>query len=59
MMALWPRKPSARRNGNCHDNAGMEAFWRSLKNEFVPHANFTTRVEARTASFDYLECFFL
>lgn len=49
---------SMSRKGNCYDNAAMEAFWSSLKNELVHRRHFTTRAEARTAIFDYIEAFY-
>ena len=50
--------PSMSRKGNCYDNAAMEAFWSSLKNELVHRRHFATRAEARTAIFDYIETFY-
>jgi transposase InsO family protein len=49
---------SMSRKGNCYDNATMEAFWSSLKNELVHRRHFITRAEARTAIFDYIEAFY-
>jgi putative transposase len=49
---------SMSRKGNCYDNAAMEAFWSSLKNELVHRRRFATRAEARTALFDYIEAFY-
>ena len=49
---------SMSRKGNCYDNATMEAFWSSLKNELVHRRRFATRAEARTAIFDYIEGFY-
>jgi transposase InsO family protein len=49
---------SMSRKGNCYDNAAMEAFWSSLKNELVHRRRFLTRDEARTAIFDYIESFY-
>jgi len=49
---------SMSRKGNCYDNAAMEAFWSSLKNELVHRRRFTTRAEARSAIFDYIEGFY-
>jgi len=49
---------SMSRKGNCYDNAVMEAFWSSLKNELIHRRHFTTRAEARTAIFDYIEAFY-
>jgi transposase InsO family protein len=49
---------SMSRKGNCYDNAAMEAFWSTLKNELVHRRHFATRAEARTAIFDYIEAFY-
>ena len=49
---------SMSRKGNCYDNAAMEAFWSSLKNELTHRRRFATRAEARTAIFDYIETFY-
>ena len=49
---------SMSRRGNCYDNAFIESFWSSLKYELVYHHRFTTRAEARTAIFDYIETFY-
>ena len=34
------------RKGNCYDNAPMESFWGTLKNELVHHRRYKTREEA-------------
>ena len=49
---------SMSRRGNCYDNAAMESFWSSLKNELVHRCRFATRADARTAIFDYIESFY-
>lgn len=49
---------SMSRKGNCYDNAAVESFFSSLKNEVVHHRDFQTRDEARTAIFDYIELFY-
>ena len=46
------------RKGNCYDNATMESFWSTLKWELVYRRKFTTHHQARTAIFDYIECFY-
>jgi transposase InsO family protein len=43
------------RKDNHYDNAFSESFWSSLKYEGVYHRKVTTRAEARTAIFDYIE----
>lgn len=49
---------SMSRKGNCWDNAAMESFFNSLKNERVHHARYQTREEARQDIFDYIEGFY-
>ncbi len=49
---------SMSRKGNCYDNAYIESFWSSLKHEAVFGRRFTTRAEARSAIFDYIEGFY-
>jgi len=49
---------SMSRKGNCYDNATMESFWSTLKWELVYRRKFTTHHQARTAIFDYIECFY-
>ncbi len=49
---------SMSRKGNCYDNAAMESFWSTLKWELVYRREFATRQQARTAIFDFIECFY-
>jgi putative transposase len=44
--------------GNCYDNAVMESFWGTLKNEWVHHQRYQTRAQARTDIFSYIEGFY-
>lgn len=46
------------RKGNCYDNAPMESFWGSLKNELVHHFRYTTRAEAEASIREYIEIFY-
>jgi putative transposase len=32
--------------GNCYDNAPIESFWATLKNELVYHQHYATRTDA-------------
>lgn len=50
--------PSMSRKGNCYDNAYIESFWSTLKLEMIYRRNFTTRREAESAIFDYIEIFY-
>jgi putative transposase len=49
---------SMSRKGNCYDNATMESFWSTLKNELVYRTEFVTRRQARAQLFDYIESFY-
>jgi putative transposase len=51
-------KMSMSRKGDCYDNAPMESFWGSLKNELVHHERFATRQQARHAITEYIEMFY-
>ena len=46
---------SMSRRGNCYDNAPMESFWGTLKNERVHHRRFETREQARREISEYIE----
>lgn len=49
---------SMSRKGNCYDNAMMESFWGTLKEECFLLEIFHTRREAKTAIFEYIEVFY-
>ena len=49
---------SMSRRGNCYDNAPMESFWGSLKNELVHHRHYATRAEAEASIREYIEIFY-
>lgn len=44
--------------GDCWDNAVMESFWSTLKNELVNHEHYKTREEARRSIFEFIEVFY-
>jgi transposase InsO family protein len=46
------------RRGNCYDNALMESFWGSLKNELVHHRRYSSRIEAEASIREYIEIFY-
>ncbi len=50
--------PSMSRRGNCWDNAVAESFFSSLKSELIKKRIFTTREQARSEVFDYIEGFY-
>jgi putative transposase len=49
---------SMSRKGNCWDNAVAESFFSSLKMELVYLVDFSTRHQARSAIFEYIEVFY-
>jgi len=49
---------SMSRRGNCYDNAPMESFWGTLKNELVHHRRYDTREQARREISQYIEIFY-
>jgi len=51
-------KASMSRKGNCYDNAPMESFWGTLKQELVHHHRYRTRQEAIRDITEYIEIFY-
>jgi putative transposase len=49
---------SMSRTGNVWDNSAMESFFSSLKIERVHRRGYRTRDEARSYTFNYIECFY-
>ncbi|SNY51222.1 Transposase and inactivated derivatives [Pseudomonas sp. LAMO17WK12:I10] len=49
---------SMSRRGNCHDNAVAESFFQLLKRERIKRRIYTTRQDARSDVFDYIEMFY-
>jgi putative transposase len=49
---------SMSRKGNCYDNAPVESFFSSLKNELVRHRRFEHHAEVRYAIAEYIEVFY-
>jgi transposase InsO family protein len=49
---------SMSRKGNCYDNAPMESFWGTLKQELVHHRRYRTRQEAISDITEYIEIFY-
>ena len=50
--------PSMSRTGNCWDNACVESFFASLKNELVAFERFATQAAAETIIFEWIEAFY-
>jgi putative transposase len=49
---------SMSRTADCYDNAAMESFFHSFKGECIDGQSFQTRAQARSSTFDYIECFY-
>jgi transposase InsO family protein len=49
---------SMSRKGNCYDNAVVESFFGSLKNEFVAFERFESRDQAALGLFEWIEIFY-
>jgi transposase InsO family protein len=49
---------SMSRKGNCWDNAVIESFFKTLKQELQNDARFVSREEARAQLFEYIEVFY-
>jgi len=45
-------------SGNCFDNAPMESFWGTLKQELVHHRHYRSRWEAMADITEYIEIFY-
>jgi len=49
---------SMSRKGNCYDNAVIESFFATLKQELVYHREYETRQQAKQDIFEYMEVFY-
>jgi putative transposase len=50
--------PSMGAPGTAYDNAMAESFFASLETELIDRSSWLTHAEARTAVFDWIECFY-
>lgn len=50
--------PSMSRRGNCYDNTVAESFFSNLKKERIKRKIYSTREEAKSDIFDYIEVFY-
>ena len=57
-MRQFKMTASMSRKGNCYDNAPIESFWGTLKNELVYHRDYLTRQEAIKDITEYIEIFY-
>lgn len=49
---------SMSRPGNCHDNAVVESFFSTLKNELTLHERYLSQAQARSSIFEFIEVFY-
>jgi len=57
-MDQFKMRASMSRKGNCYDNAPMESFWGTLKNELVHHCRYMTRGQAIREITEHIEVFY-
>lgn len=58
IMSRFGLRVSMSGAGNCYDNAPMESFWATLKQELVHHRHYRTRHEAIQEITEYIEVFY-
>lgn len=58
LLKQFKMQVSMSRRGNCYDNAPMESFWGTLKNELVYHCTYETRQQAIRDITEYIEIFY-
>jgi len=58
LLDQFHMRASMSRKGDCYDNAPMESFWGTLKNELVHHRCYGTRREAVREITEYIEVFY-
>ena len=58
LVNWFKMRASMSRKGDCYDNAPMESFWGSLKNELVHHSRFRTREQAIREISEHIEIFY-
>jgi putative transposase len=49
---------SMSRTADCYDNAAMESFFHSFKGECIDGEYLQTRAQARSITFEFIECFY-
>jgi transposase InsO family protein len=58
MLDQFGLRVSMSGTGNCFDNAPMESFWGTLKQELVHHRHYSNRQEAIRDITEYIEIFY-
>jgi transposase InsO family protein len=58
LLDQFRMRVSMSRKGDCYDNAPMESFWGTLKNELIHHRRYKTREQAIREITEYIEVFY-
>jgi putative transposase len=58
LLSQFGLRVSMSGRGNCYDNAPMESFWGTLKQELVNHRHYRTRKDAIEEITEYIEIFY-
>ena len=58
LMDQFMMRASMSKKGDCYDNAPMESFWGTLKNELVHHSRYQTRGQAIREITEHIEVFY-
>ena len=58
LLEQFGMQASLSRRGNSYDNALMESFCGSLKNELAHHCRYATRAEAEASIREFIEIFY-
>ena len=58
LMEQFKMRVSMSKKGDCYDNAPMESFWGTLKNELVHHRRYKTREQAIREITEHIEVFY-
>ena len=58
LLAQHGIEVSMSRRGDCYDNAVVESFFGTLKQELVHHVRWNNLIQARIALYDYIEVFY-
>jgi putative transposase len=58
LVRQFGMQASMSRRGNCFDNAPIESFWGTLKNELIYHRRFAIREQARREITEYIDLFY-
>jgi transposase InsO family protein len=58
LLGQFGLEASMGRRGNCFDNAPMESFWGTLKQELIHHHHYKSRQEATADITEYIEIFY-